>query len=378
MGRLRLFGVMLLAVGAIAVARNEHLSAAALPTRVPAPTYEWRPSDPAPTLPTPMPTAAPDLAERIDARLQSLHQMGWFSGAVLVARDGEVILAKGYGQADDEGTPLTEGTPFRAGQLAEEFTVAALLLLEEEGKLWVHDPVCQYLPDCPEDWQSHTIHELLASPITAELPLVLRQGTFAADQEQLGEALRQAPQSNDEAYVIAVQVIEQVSGMSYGDFVEERLFDPIGMSDSGCGDGPARMAQGYAMPGSPVVEDSEWLPASPAACVYSTVEDLWRWDQALDGGAILGPAARSRMFSLHTSPGSQWATYWGCPYLGYGYGWMVALEKGHHVVEAGGRIPGYLTQHVRYDEDGLTLIILSNQENSLSPRDAIVSLLLRG
>jgi CubicO group peptidase (beta-lactamase class C family) len=202
---------------------------ASAPTAAPAPTVA----------PTPAPTVATRsdavIAAEIDTYIGKLVNAKLFNGVVLVARDGNVIFERGYGMADREAqTPITDGTQFYLASLNKPFTVAAILLLQQDGKLTVNDPICTYLPDCPDAWQPITIHQLLthtggfpfspgssyAKPVTpAELqaaiarsPLELTPGVFSY---------------SDSGYILAGRIVEQVSGMLYEAFLQARIFDPL-------------------------------------------------------------------------------------------------------------------------------------------------------
>ncbi|NPV10065.1 MAG: beta-lactamase family protein [Anaerolineae bacterium] len=379
--RPRSLATVLLIAGAMAVVRTElQRTAQARLVLTPTSTIAPRPTRMLPTEALPTPTALPptttaEIAREIDLRLVKLHEGGWFSGVVLVAHAGEVVFTGSYGLADRaQGRPLTDDTRFYVGQLAEEFTAAAVLILEQEGKLWVHDPVCRYLAYCPDGWKGYSIHQLLATPPSAELPPESSPGYVASDWERVSDRLPSRLESNGAAYLAATTVIEQVSGMSYCEFIQERIFSPLGMADSGCSDPGEQLAQGYAAAWYPVLKASQRVPAGAATGVYSTVGDVWRWEQALLGGRLLDPVTCSRMFTMHTSLDLQPNSYWGYPYLGYSYGWLVGMERTHRLFRAGGHITGYSALHIRYDRDQLTIIVLSNHEYSFSPKDAIAPL----
>src|SRR5438046_2666427 len=108
-------------------------------------------------------TAAQDITPKINEYMDALVKAGWFNGSIVIARDGQVFLSKGYGMANVElEVPNTPQTKFRLGSITKPFTAMAIMLLQERGKLSVQDSICKYLSDCPAAWQSITVHHLLS------------------------------------------------------------------------------------------------------------------------------------------------------------------------------------------------------------------------
>ncbi|NWF82028.1 MAG: beta-lactamase family protein [Chloroflexi bacterium] len=330
------------------------------PTIAPAPT-----AAPAPTVaPTPAPTVATRsdavIATEIDNYIGKLVNAKLFNGVVLVARDGNIIFEQGYGMADREAqTPITDRTQFYLGSLNKPFTAAAILLLQQDGKLNVNDPICTYLPDCPDSWQPITIHQLLthtggfpfspgisyAKPVTpAELQAAI---TRVAPAPTPG-----AFSYSDTSYILAGRIVEQVSGMPYEAFLQTRIFDPLGMTDTGYGTTALRLARGYT---SATVAAEMFEPTVDYAAggVYSTVEDLLRWDQALYTDTPLSAASRAQMFTAQTPIDVD---------VDYGYGWVLENYKNHRLIWHGGAVPGCRGLLARYVDDRITIIILANQE----------------
>ncbi len=192
------------------------------------------------------PSLAQDLA-RMEELIQSHVHDSTFMGSVLVARDAEIILNKGYGFANVEWQiPNAPATKFRLGSLTKQFTSASILLLAERGKLSLEDPVRKYLTDAPSTWDAITIFHLLthtsgifnytALPdFAATMPLPLTPPQIIAkvrDRPLDFEPGSKMSYSNS-GYIVLGLIIEKVSGDGYGSFVQKNLFDPIGMKDSG-------------------------------------------------------------------------------------------------------------------------------------------------
>ena len=278
------------------------------------------------------PTAAPDLASQFREILGTD-----FNGSALVSRDGDLLFAEGIGMADDaNGIPNTPETRFRLGSVTKQFTAMAVLMLASQGLLKTTDPVCDYVDTCPDGWDVVTIEHLLshssgianftdqpgfdpmkaATPAdtvasVADIPLAFEPGASFA--------------YSNTGYVLLGMVIERASGLDYETFLEQHIFEPLGMADSGYehGDTPG-LAVGYASE----FEQSDALDMSvpyAAGGLYSTVLDLQRWVDALDADALVDAAAMQRFVTplADTADGGN---------IGYAYGVSVGDEDGHRVV----------------------------------------------
>lgn len=312
--------------------------------------------------------ARPGLAQnlaRMEEVIQSRVRDSTFTGSVLVARDTEIILNKGYGLANVEWqVPNSPTTKFRLGSLTKQFTSASILLLEERGKLSLEDHVKKYLPDAPPSWDAITIFHLLthtsgifnytALPdFTTTMPLPLTPPQIVAKVRD--RALDFEPGSkmsySNSGYIVLGMIIEKVSGESYASFVQKNLFDPIGMKDSGYDSSTTvipRRASGYVRgPNGP--SNAAYLDMSlpyAAGALYSTTEDLLRWEQALFGGTVLKPASLEKMTT---------------PFKGnYALGVLVREHEGHRVVEHNGGINGFNTFLAYYPESRITIAVLGN------------------
>lgn len=319
------------------------------------------------------------LSAQIDAYLRALSDAGAFSGAVLVARDGEPILSQGYGMASIEyGVPNTAETRFRISSLTKAFTAMAVLQLQAAGHLRLSDPICSYLDDCLDQWRTITLHHLLTH--TSGIPdYVAVPGFWATSARQhlaLNELvalfdaapLRSTPGEcfaySNSNYVLLAHMVAQVSDPAappdeaFAAYLQRNLFVPLGMQDTGvevCREIVPDMAAGY----STLSARASYCDPGPLfgmGDVYSTVDDLWRWEQALTGVGPFPAPLLSSMFHPYTYSAPIDASY--------GYGWYMRRCDGLMHYWHSGSTPGYRSYMLRVPEAGYTLIILSNLETT--------------
>lgn len=324
---------------------------------------------------TPFPNAAD-----IDAYLTHLSETGVLSGSVLVAHNG-MLFSKGYGLADkDEHIPNTPQTRFRIGSITKQFTAMAILILQERGKLHVQNHVCLYIPSCPQDWQSITLYHLLTHtsgiPDYTNFPDFVATWTQPTSPEQLIARFKDMPldfppgsrfKYSSSGYVLLGYVIERVSGESYATFLQKNIFDPLKMDNTGYDTTYPSLPQhatgyyrGYIKPDA---YDTSVLYA--AGALYSTVEDLFTWDQALLAEKLVSQQELDAMFTPHipcppAGPG-------GCLLhtdQGYGYGWFIAAEPQGKLIYHVGHIDGFFTYNGFYPESHLVVVVLSNLETT--------------
>ena len=286
-------------------------------------------------------------------------------GTVLVVDRDKILLNKGYGQADVEwAIPNAPDVEFRLGSLTKQFTATLVLLLQQDCKLNIDDPVGKSLPDAPKAWEKMTLASLLGH--TSGIPnftslheFTVWRMTPRTTEEELaffrGRPLEFEPGSkfaySNSNYEVLGAVIEKIFGKKYGELLKERIFDPLGMRDTGLDtDGlllPKR-AQGYEQ-GPKGLDDavSESMSVPWAAgSLYSTTGDLLLWQRGLFGGKVLNAASLKRM----TTPGKG----------GYGLGVFVHPEAGTTVVSHGGGIEGFNTDLTYIPDKGITVVVLGN------------------
>jgi CubicO group peptidase (beta-lactamase class C family) len=326
-------------------------SPTAIPTSAPAPTQP----------PSPTATATLSLSAKADNMFQTATKVGVFSGSVLIAQNGQVILSQGYGFADREKKiPNTPQTKFRIAELTRGFTAMAILILQEQGKLNVQDKICAYLTDCPASWKSITLHQLLTH--TSGIPDTI---TFSLPPDQMIADAKAKPldfQPGDKwgfsstDYVVLGKIIEAVSGQSYETFLQKNIFEPLQMSNTGYDHNQADLAVGYKEKGDSAVDLLNSHDLFAVGALYSTVEDLYRWEQALDIDKLVSLKALEAMFTPYVSIPVM-------PGQGNGYGLTIRPDQPRFVEEAGWSIEGFKSVVHRYPDDRIAIIILTNQQD---------------
>jgi D-alanyl-D-alanine carboxypeptidase len=311
------------------------------------------------------------LIQSIDDLVQATYKPGEPGAAVIAVRDGEVIYRKGHGMANLElGVPIEPDMVFRIGSVTKQFTAVAILMLAEEGKLAVADPITKFLPDYPTHGHLITVEHLLThtsgiksyTDMDAWLPVLRNDFTV----QEMVDFFKNQPMNfapgkrwsySNSGYVLLGAIIEKASGQTYEQFLQYRIFDPLGMKQSYY-DNPLRViprrAAGYekgpdGYANAPYLSMTQPLGAGGLA---STVDDLAAWDSALYTGQLLKPETLQPAFVSHRLPDGT-AT-------AYGYGWLIAEYAGHSFVEHGGGIPGFASHAIRVPQDRVFVAVLSN------------------
>ena len=306
---------------------------------------------------------------RLDAIAQSYTTGNAYMGTVLVVEGDHTLLDKGYGSADLEwNIPNAPDVKFRLGSLTKQFTASLILLLQQDGKLNIADPVSKYLPDTPKAWEKITLANLLGH--TSGIPNFTSDkefGKWSMSAHTAAEELaffRDKPldfepgskfsYSNSNFEVLGA-VIEKVSGQKYEDQLRTRLFGPLGMKDTGLDSDELilpKRAQGYSKDKDGIIHARSESMSVPwaAGSLYSTTGDLLRWEHALFSGKVLNDTS----FKAMTTPG-----------LGdYGLGIAIMKHDGVTVVEHGGGIEGFNTYLSYVPERKIAIIVLSNVNGS--------------
>ena len=326
----------------------------------------------------PMASGKPaDAVDRcVEAQLQRIHAPG---GALAVVRNGKVLKARGYGLANVElGVPATPSTVFEIGSITKTFTAAAIVLLAEEGRLSLADPLAIHLTGLPQGWQGITIEQLLTHSsgvrnyldVPGLLDETSRPGLTHDAVARLLIArlpLEFSPGAtwtySNSGYLLLGRVVEEASGMDYWRFLEERFFRPLGMTATRSSDPPFIVpgrAAGYEWNGErlqnrPALTES----AFAAGSIVSTVLDLAKWDQALSRGAPLGASALERMWTPRRVQGGAVAPF------AYGLGWFVETRRGRRIVLHDGGTPGFSSILYRALDDRTSVIILANHADAI-------------
>jgi CubicO group peptidase (beta-lactamase class C family) len=311
------------------------------------------------------------LVSRVDEYMDTAVSENKFSGSILIARDGRVLVSKGYGMANFElGVPITPETKFRIGSLTKQFTAMAVMILQERGKWKVQDPVCKYVPECPTAWADVTIHHLLTH--TSGIPDLLSfpdfQKTIALPSpvDQTVERFKGKPlefkpgekfKYSNSGYVLLGYIIEGVTGRTYEAFLQENIFTPLKMLNTGSDHTELiikNRAAGYskrsdALINAPYIDMS--IPTGGGS-LYSTTGDLFLWDQALYNKKLIQKSSYEAMLKPYST------TDWGD---GAAYGWFIGKDRSNRrYMGFLGGINGFAAQIMRYPDQKVLIVVLSN------------------
>jgi len=300
--------------------------------------------------------------------------------ALLVIQGGTLILAKGYGLADlEKKIPCTTDTNFRLASLTKQFTAMAVLILAEQAELSLEDRLPKFFPEFPDYSKAINIRHLLTHtsglpdyedhiPQGTTIPLSDRDVLFIL---QLQKKTDFPPGSqfhySNSAYALLALLVESVSGKTFSAFVKERIFDPLGMTNTvayvaGLSSVPNR-AYGYAhgKSGWELSDQSVTGAVLGDGGIYSSVADLFKWDQALYTEAPVSRMMIAEAFTAHSSQ----SDFKGS---GYGYGWYVGRFRDTQHIWHYGSTCGFSTKINRFPERKLSMVVLTNRRNAeISP-----------
>ena len=339
-------------------------------------------------------TSTPAPAE-LESIVQEAYSVDAPGAAVIVVLRGKTLYRGARGQANIElGVPLRPDSVFRIGSLTKQFTAAAILLLAEEGKLSLSDPITKFLPDYPMHGHTVTIQHLLSHtsgiPNYTELPEWRPTLRNDVSVQQLIDVFKDKPfdfspgehwKYDNSGYILLGAIIERTSGQSYAEFLRTRIFEPLGMKSSRYEDlakiTPGRVA-GYRPNDERGRDNSGWRNADylsmsqpySAGSLISTVDDLARWDAAIENGELLKPASWARAcssFALNDGTLTR-----------YGAGWIIGRVGPVATVEHGGGINGFNAYVLRAPAQQLYVAVLANASPPQTPpQDVAVKLAAR-
>jgi len=320
--------------------------------------------------------SAQQIAAKVDEYLNAAVKFNHFSGSVLVARDGQPVISKGYGMANYElNVPNTPQTVFRIASITKQFTAMAIMMLQERGKLNVNDPICKYLENCPAAWQPVTIRHLLTNTSGilsyTDLPDTQKVSVQPSTFAELVNLFRDKPleftpgekfaYSNSGYYLLGL-IIEKTSGKPYAEFLRENVFTPLGMKNSGYDDSHTLLpnrANGYEWEGKTFV-NANYIDmgfAYSAGALYSTTGDLLLWDKALYTEKLVSRKSLDEMFTpFREVVRDGWGGY------AYAYGWAIGKQSGRQVSRHDGGIKGFSTDIIRFPSERVTVIVLNNNQ----------------
>ena len=311
--------------------------------------------------------ATDDISRRLDEMATAYGQHRHFMGSVLVAKGGHVLLEKGYGMANVEwSVPNTPDTRFRIGSMTKQFTATAILQLAEQHKLSVQDTACKYFDQCPDAWKQITIHQLLShtsgipsytdakefpTPPSLRVPKTPAEILLLSKGKPLDFDPGTKWKYSNSGYIFLGIIVEKASGEKYASYVQSHIFAPLEMRNTGYDETGAiipHRASGYQPCGESLC-NSDYIDMSlpyAAGSLYSTVQDLYKWDRALYTTKVLSKASRDLMFTAVRDQ--------------YGYGWMLGPMANHKQIGHGGGIPGFSSYIARFPDDDAVVIVLSN------------------
>lgn len=289
--------------------------------------------------------------------------------ALAVVRAGKVIKAEGYGVADlEHGIPVTPQTVFKIGSVSKQFIATGIMLLVQDGRLAVDDPIAKHFAGAPESWRGITLRHFLTHTSG-----VLREGpAFDALKVQPDSVVIRSAftrplefptgskyQYCNVCYFTLADIIARVSGKPWDVFLAERVFRPMGMTatrTTTASELVPHRARGYAWRDSAYVNAPEYRALRPSGAFLSTVLDLARWDAALYEDRVLTKSSREAMWTpVRLTEGGSY---------GYGFGWTLDSVDGHWRVHHGGSLPGFRAEMARFPNDSLTVIVLTNADGA--------------
>jgi CubicO group peptidase (beta-lactamase class C family) len=294
--------------------------------------------------------------------------------ALLVSRGGQVIRAQGYGLANVElQVPVKPETIFQSGSVGKQFTATAVMMLVEESKIGLEDPLTKYFPDAPVSWKQVTIRELLSHTAGfTDYPkdFDMRKDYTEAQALKMVESIPPAfpPGTSwsysNLGYLTLGILIHRVTGKFYGDFLEERIFRPLNMRTTRIiseADIIPNRAAGYRLVKGEL-KNQEWVSpmvnTTADGSLYFSIVDLAQWDAALYTQKLLKRSSLDEMWTVAKLKN-------GKPNSGqYGFGWFVETKKGHRVVDHEGAWQGFETVISRYLDDQLTVVVLTNLDDA--------------
>jgi D-alanyl-D-alanine carboxypeptidase len=319
------------------------------------------------------PQASPDaaLAAKIDAVMAEAYKAGEPGAAIIVRKNGRTVFRKGYGMANLElSVPVAPDMVFRLGSITKQFTAMAVLMLAQEGKVGLRDEITKYLPGYPTQGRTITVEHLLThtsgiqsyTDMPEWLPLWRKDFTLP----QLIDLFKDKPMQfepgerwayNNSGFILLGAIIEKASGKTYEEFLNERIFKPLGMTGS-CYDNTDRIiprrVPGY-QGGQNVFVNAPYLSMTQpyaAGSLASTVDDLAIWSEAVFSGRLVRKEWLDKAFTPFKLKNGESS--------GYGYGWFIADFAGHRSIEHGGGINGFTTYELTLPEDGIFVAILTN------------------
>src|SRR4030095_16732920 len=289
--------------------------------------------------------------------------------SLAVVKNGKAILAEGYGLANVElNVPVKADTVFKIGSVSKQFLATGIMLLVQQGKVGLDDKISKYLEGTPETWNAISVRHLLThtSGLVREAP-GFDPFKVQSDADVIKTAyplpLRFQPGEKWEyrnvGYFILAEIIRKVSGKPWPDYLKERLFAPLEMNatrTTTITDLVPNRANGYLWKAGNQQNADIYFALRPSGAFLSTVLDMAKWDAALYTDKILKQSVREQMWT--PAKLNSGATH------PYGFGWELQTISGHKLVNHGGSLPGFRASFLRFVDDKLTVVVLTNSDNA--------------
>lgn len=313
-------------------------------------------------------------ADKVDTFMRSqLSERHIPGAAVAVIKNGRVVKLGSYGLASLEfNAPVTADTVFEIGSVSKQMTAAGIMLLVEEGKVGLDEKVSKYLQGTPEAWRDVTVRNLLthSAGIKSYSSLdgfaLLKRLKIDSFIKLLSPYSLEYPVGERNIYsntgfTLLAYIIESVSGRQYSDFMQERIFRPLGMTKTTDRDPQfivKNRATGYEWNGTRYAgRDWDLTDLKGAGSIVSTVGDLVKWDAALSGNTFLKPSSKAEMWKQFTFNNGTLSQY--------GFGWRISDIRGHKLIGHTGQTSGFGAANFRYPDQNVNVIVLTNQGDGL-------------
>jgi CubicO group peptidase (beta-lactamase class C family) len=333
--------------------------------------------------------AADELSAKVEATVEAQRKAQKIPGVGLaVCRDGKLLKSSGYGLANVElDVPVTQETNFQTGSVGKQFTSMAVMMLVEEGKIGLDDKLSKYIPASPAAWKDVSIRHLLTHTSgiadyggeedTMDKGVINFRKDYTEDE--LVQAFAKMPMDfapgekwsySNTGYVLLGIVIHKASGEFYGDFLQERIFRPLGMTATRIiseADIVPHRSAGYRLVKGEL-KNQEWvsptLNTTADGALYTNVLDLAKWDAALWERKFVKPSSYEAMWTpVKLNDGKTHP---------YGFGWFLDNKNGRRAVSHDGAWQGFTMSIVRYLDDHLTIIVMTNLDSDNSKPEQIV------
>ena len=313
-------------------------------------------------------------ADNVDEHIKAEMQRQRIAGlSVAVIKEGKIVKVEGYGFGNIElNVPARPETVYKIGSVSKQFIATGIMILVEEGKVSLDDKISKFLEGTPDTWKDITVRHLLThtSGIVREAPgfdPLKIQNDADVIKTAYPLPLRFAPGEKWEycnvGYFTLAEIIRKVTGKPWDDYLKERVFGPLDMNatrTTTITEMVPNRANGYEWRNGKQQNAQIYFALRPSGAFLSTVLDLAKWDAVLYTDKVLKQSVRDQMWTrvkLNDGTSSD-----------YGFGWQLETVRGHNLVSHGGSLPGFRASLLRFVNDKLTVVVLTNSDNA-NPRD---------